>query len=288
VVYELNVNNEAEQPGYDIQLEKIEINLLLEGIYQRYGFDFRNYVYSSIRRRIWHRLRIENLSCISALTEKILHDQTAMERLFADFCIHVTEMFRDPSYFLTFRTKILPLLKDKDIIRIWHAGCASGEEVFSMAILLCEEGLYDKAMIYATDLSDNVINKAKQGVFPLSRMKLYTQNYIKSGGTRCFSDYYKVVENSAIFVPCLINKVIYAQHNLASDGSFNEFDVIICRNVLIYFDRTLQEKVHQLFYDSLSIQGFLGLGNKETIDFSDLAHCYDNVAIKDKIYRKLK
>lgn len=284
----MNIGNEVEQSGCDNQLEKIEIILLLEGIYQRYGFDFRNYVYSSMRRRILHRMRMENLSSISALLEKVLHEPQVMERLFADFCIHVTEMFRDPSFFLTFRTKILPLLKDKSTIRIWHAGCACGEEVLSMAILLCEEGLHDKAVIYATDLSYNAINRAKQGVFPLSKMKLYTQNYIKSGGTRSFSDYYKVVGNNAVFAPCLINKVICAQHNLASDGSFNEFDVIICRNVLIYFNRTLQEKVHKLFYDSLSIQGFLGLGNKETIDFSDVAHCYDAVDIKDKIYRKYK
>lgn len=284
----MSINNEVEQPGYDNQLEKIEITLLLEGIYQRYGFDFRNYVYSSMRRRIWHRIRAENLSNISALTEKVLHESQVMERLFADFCIHVTEMFRDPSFFLTFRTKILPLLKDKSTIRIWHAGCAGGEEVLSMAILLCEEGLHEQAVIYATDLSDNAINKVKQGIFPLSRMKLYTQNYIKSGGTRSFSDYYKVVGDKAIFAPCLINKVICAQHNLASDGSFNEFDVIVCRNVVIYFNRTLQEKVYKLLYDSLSIQGFLGLGNKETIDFSDTAHCFDSVDRKDKIYRKFK
>jgi len=282
----LEISLEVEQPGYDNQLEKIEINLLLEGIYQRYGFDFRNYVYSSMRRRIWHRTKIENLSSISALLEKVLHDQQAMERLFADFCIHVTEMFRDPGFFLAFRTKILPLLKDKSVIRIWHAGCAGGEEVFSMAILLYEEGLHDKTMIYATDISDKVIKQAKQGCFPLSRMRLYTQNYMKSGGTTSFSDYYKVVEDNAIFAPSLVKKVIYAQHNLASDGSFNGFDVIICRNVLIYFNRILQEKAHKLLYDSLHVQGFLGLGNKETIDFSDLAHCYDSVDIKEKIYRK--
>ncbi len=285
----MDISKEAEEPVFnDEQLEKIEISLLLEGIYQLYGYDFRNYIYSSMRRRIRHRIRIENLSNISALLEKVLHDYQVMERLFADFCIHVTEMFRDPDFFLTLRTRILPVLKDKPIIRIWSAGCASGEEVFSMAILLYEEGLHDKTMIYATDMSDKIINKAKQGVFPLSRMKLYTQNYINSGGARSFSDYYKVVDDKAIFTPCLGRKVIYAQHNLASDESFNEFDIIICRNVLIYFNRVLQEKVHKLFYDSLCVQGFLGLGNKETLDFSDVAHCYDNVDIKEKIYRKLK
>ncbi|KAF1085415.1 Chemotaxis protein methyltransferase [Sporotomaculum syntrophicum] len=284
----MDISKKAEQPSYDEQLEKIEITLLLEGIFQRYGFDFRNYVYSSMRRRIRHRIRIENLNNISALQEKVLHDQQAMESLFADFCIHVTEMFRDPGFFLALRTKILPLLKDKPLIRIWSAGCASGEEVFSMAILLLEEGLHDKTMIYATDMSSKIIEKAKQGVFPLSKMKLYTQNYINSGGTRSFSDYYKVIDDNAIFTPSLVRKVIYAQHNLASDESFNEFDIIICRNVLIYFNRVLQEKVHKLFYDSLCVQGFLGLGNKETLDFSDVAHCYDSVDIKEKIYRKYK
>lgn len=278
---------ETEQSGYDERLERIEISLLLEAIYQCYGFDFRNYVYSSISRRIWHRVKAENLSSISGLLEKILHDYCVMKRLFVDFCINVTEMFRDPDFFLTYRTRILPLLKNKSLIRIWHAGCSTGEEVYSMAILLNEEGLYDKAKIYATDINEGMINRARQGIFPLSRMQLYTKNYINAGGTRAFSDYYKVSGENVIFEPTLTKNIFFAQHNLVSDGSINEFDVIICRNVLIYFDRILQERVHKLLYDSLSLQGFLGLGKKEAMIFTTLARCYDEVYPKEKIYRKI-
>lgn len=273
---------------YDEQLEKIEIALLLEGIYQRYGFDFRNYVYSSIRRRVWYRIRAENLNTISSLQEKVLHDYSVMERLFNDFCIHVTEMFRDPQFFLIFRKKILPQLKDKDLIRIWHAGCSTGEEVYSMAILLKEEGLYDHSQIYATDINNDMINKAKQGVFPLSRMQTYTKNYISAGGTMSFSDYYKVSGEDVIFEPILSKNIFFAQHSLATDGSINEFDIVICRNVIIYFNKALQEHVHKLLYDSLSLQGFLGLGDKEAMVFSNVARCYDEIYPKEKIYMKIR
>ena len=269
-------------------MEKIEIQLLLEGIYQHYGFDFRNYVYSSVRRRIWYRIRAENLCSISGLQEKVLHDKQVMERMFGDLCINVTEMFRDPGFFLTFRTKLLPLLKNKAPIRVWHAGCSTGEEVYSMAILLHEEGLYEKARIYATDISEFMLEKAKKGIFPLSKMQVYTQNYIKAGGARSFSSYYKVMDKNVLFEPYLINNVTFAQHNLVTDRSFNEFDVIFCRNVMIYFDNCLQGRVHKLFYESLRLQGFLGLGNKEEILFTDLAQCYEELDSKEKIYCKIK
>nr|WP_207644303.1 protein-glutamate O-methyltransferase CheR [Desulfolucanica intricata] len=282
------MRKDTEPPGYDAHLEKIEVKLLLEGIYQCYGFDFRNYVYPSIRRRIWHRIKAEGLNSISGLQEKILHDYGAMKRLFDDFCIHVTEMFRDPGFFLAFRTKILPFLKNKSFTRIWHAGCSSGEEVYSMAILLSEEGLYGKTKIYATDINEEMIKKAKSGVFPLSKIRVYTENYIKAGGKRDFSDYYQVMEKNVVLKPFLINNIFFAQHNLVTDGLFNEFDVIICRNVMIYFNRYLQMKVHKLFYDSLSLQGFLGLGNKESLVFTDLADLYAEIDKKEKLYRKIK
>ncbi|MEG6521828.1 CheR family methyltransferase [Desulfotomaculum sp. 1211_IL3151] len=282
------MGREDKEKDYDSQLEKLEISLLLEGIFQLYGFDFRNYVYPSVRRRIWHRIWAEDVKSISGLQEKVLHDTGSMKRLLDDLCIRVTEMFRDPLFFLAFRTKILPLLINKPQIRIWHAGCSTGEEVYSMAILLNEEGLFDKTNIYATDINDEVINRAKQGIFPISKMQVYTKNYIKAGGARAFSDYYKVIGENAIFEPYLSKRVLFAQHNLVTDGSFNEFDVIICRNVMIYFDKILQQKVYRLFHDSLSTHGFLGLGNKETLALSELAHCYHEIDAKERLYRKIR
>ena len=281
----MGINKATNQVNYN---EQLEIQLLLEGIYQHYGFDFRNYTYSSLRRRIWHRIQAENLCSISGLQEKVLHDQQVMERLFGDICIHVTEMFRDPSFFLFFRIKVLPLLKNKELIRIWHAGCSTGEEVYSLAILLYEEGLYEKVRIYATDMSEFLLEKAKQGILPISKMQVYTQNYIKAGGIRSFSSYYKVLGDNVILESYLKNNVTFAQHNLVTDNSFNEFDVIFCRNVMIYFDKYLQDRVHQLFYESLCLQGFLGLGNKEAIAFTDLAQCYEELNVQEKLYRKIK
>jgi chemotaxis protein methyltransferase CheR len=268
--------------------ERIEIGLLLEGIYQQYGYDFRNYTLSSIRRRIWHRIQTDGLTTISSLQEKVLHDQRMMEKLFHDFSINVTEMFRDPEFFLTFRKKVIPLIKNYPYVRIWHAGCASGEEVFSMAILLHEEGIYHKTRIYATDMNENILQRAKKGVIPLRYMQAYTNNYVRSGGTSAFSEYYTAKDNHVCLNPFLIKNIVFAQHNLVTDGSFNEFHVIICRNVMIYFNRSLQERVYQLFYDSLSTPGFLGLGSKEAIQFTTQANRYEEVTSNEKIYRKMK
>lgn len=269
-------------------LEKIEIDLLLQGLYSWCGYDFRNYAYRSIKRRIWHRVHAENLSSITGLLEKILHDPTCLKRLFSDFSINVTEMFRDPIFFLTFREKVVPLLRTYPSIRIWHAGCSTGEEVYSMAILLQEEGLYEKVKIYATDINAEVLKKAKAGIFPIENMRKYTNNYIAAGGKRAFSDYYNVTNNGVKFHPYLTKNVVFAQHNLVTDSSFNEFHVILCRNVLIYFNRTLQEKVHDLFYQSLGILGILGLGDKETIMYTDKADRYEPISVSGKIYKKVK
>ncbi|MDD3654270.1 MAG: protein-glutamate O-methyltransferase CheR [Desulfotomaculaceae bacterium] len=278
---------ETKEHNYDERLEKIEINLLLEGIYQHYGYDFRNYVYPTIRRRTWQRIRAENLSTISGLLERILHNKRVMKLLMQDYCISVTEMFRDAGFFLAIRKKLLPLLKNRAALRIWHAGCATGEEVFSMAILLFEEGLLEKTFIYATDINEDMLQKAKLGIFPLAKMQVFTSNYIKAGGVRAFSDYYKVSGKNAVFEPFLIKNALFSQHNLATDHSFHEFDVIICRNVLIYFNQYLQRQVLKLFHESLSIHGVLCLGNKETIHSTDLASCYDELDKKEKLYRRI-
>jgi chemotaxis protein methyltransferase CheR len=268
-------------------LERIEIDLLLEGIYRHYGFDFRNYVFSSIRRRIWHRMYTENLSTVSALQEKVLHDPILMKSLLEDFSITVTEMFRDPSFYIAFRKKIIPILKKYPEFRIWHAGCSTGEEVYSMAVLLYEEGIYKNARIYATDINESALETAKQGVFPLKKMKIYTKNYLHSGGTKAFSEYYTVKDENAIFHTFLGENIVFAQHNLAVDHSFNEFHVIICRNVMIYFNSTLQNRVHELFYNSLVLSGVLGIGKKEDIAFTSHSMCYEEMDSNEKLYRKM-
>ncbi|MHC0038879.1 CheR family methyltransferase [Pseudoneobacillus sp. C159] len=269
-------------------LEKLEIELLLQGLYSWCGYDYRDYSYQSIRRRVWNRVRAEKLQSITALLDKVLHDPDCLKRLIADFSINVTEMFRDPFFFLTFREKVVPLLRTYPSIRIWHAGCSTGEEVYSMAILLQEEGLYERAKIYATDINADVLEKAKVGIFSLEVMKEYTKNYLNSGGKKAFSDYYNVTNNGVKFHSQLTKNVVFAQHNLVTDRSFNEFHVILCRNVLIYFNKSLQEKVHGLFYESLGMFGILGLGDKETISYMNKADCYETIGGKQKLYQKIR
>jgi chemotaxis protein methyltransferase CheR len=269
-------------------LERLEIELLLLGLYRWCGYDYRGYAYGSIRRRIWHRVHAEGLSTISALQEKVLHDSDCLKRLLSDFSIHVTEMYRDPFFFTSFRENVVPILRTYPSIRIWHAGCSTGEEVLSMAILLHEEGLLPRTKLYATDINPNVLKIAKTGTFPLENMRKFTNNYIRSGGKQAFSDYYLVETNKARFHSYLLKNIVFAQHNLVTDGSFNEFQVILCRNVLIYFSKQLQDQVLGLFYDSLGMLGFLGLGDKETIAYSSRNDCYEPVSGEQKLYRKCK
>ncbi|MBB6446895.1 chemotaxis protein methyltransferase CheR [Bacillus benzoevorans] len=270
------------------RLEKIELDLLLQGLYEWCGYDFRNYTDCSIQRRVWHAVHAEGLTSITALLDKLLHDPACLQRVIAGFSIHVTEMFRDPPFFKVFREKVIPMLRTYPSIRIWHAGCATGEEVYSMAILLYEAGLYEKSKIYATDINANVLEIAKTGVFPLEKMKQYTNNYLLAGGERSFSDYYTVTRAGVKFDPFLTKNIVFAQHNLVTDRSFNEFHVILCRNVLIYFNRTLQKKVHDLFYDSLCMFGILGLGDKESLYCTEKASCYEVLSSKNKLYKKNK
>ena len=272
---------------YDSQLEKMEIELLLEAIYRHYGFDFRSYAFSSIRRRIWKRVNAEGLSNVTALQERILHDSKVMERLLLDLSINVTAMFRDPGFYRAFREDVVPLLRTYPFIRVWHAGCSTGEEVYSMAILLEEEGLLARSRLYATDINEVVLQQARAGIFPLERMQEYTENYIKAGGKRSFSEYYTAKYDGALFSPTLTEHVVFSQHNLVTDRSFSEFNVILCRNVLIYFDKSLQARVQGLFYDSLVHFGILGLGSKESLKFSQYEDCYEQIAA-EKIYRKIK
>jgi chemotaxis protein methyltransferase CheR len=211
-----------------------------------------------------------------------------MERLLLDLSVNVTAMFRDPSFFVSLRANLVPLLRTYPFSRIWVAGCSTGEEVYSLAILLEEEGLADRVRIYATDINQAVIERAKLGVFPLEKMREYTQNYIRAGGARPFSEYYVARYDGARFTRSLVDGVVFAQHNLVSDGTFNEFHAIICRNVMIYFAEPLQVRVHGLFYDSLAMFGALALGQKETIRFSPYADCFDELDAAERLYRKIQ
>jgi chemotaxis protein methyltransferase CheR len=270
------------------ELEEIEVHLLTEGIYRHYGFDFRDYSLPSLRRRIWKRVYAEGLSTVSGLIEKVLHDGQCMERLLLDLSINTTAMFRDPSFYLSFRRRVVPMLRTYPFVRIWHAGCSTGEEVYSMAILLQEEGLYDRCRIYATDINEAVLQKAKSGIFPLSTMQENTSNYISAGGTGTFSDYYTARYDYAIFRPSLRENVVFAQHNLVTDASFNHFNVIFCRNVLIYFNNALQDRVQSLFLESMETFGILGLGKKESIRYTAVQDHYEELDVEEKLYRRVR
>ena len=256
---------EGPPVSYDPDLERVEIELLLEGVFRHYGFDFRSYAYASIRRRLWKRVEAEALSSISELQALVLHDSTAMDRLLLDLSISVTAMFRDPDFYRVFRQDVVPLLRTYPFIRIWQAGCSLGEEAYSLAILLEEEGLYDRSLIYATDINEATLRQAREAIFPADLMQKYTQNYLASGGQQSFSEYYTARYEYAVMRPALKRNIVFSQHNLVSDGAFNEFNVILCRNVMIYFNRELQERTHALFYSSLSTFGLLGLGSKESL-----------------------
>ena len=271
-----------------LDLEALEIKLLTEGIYEHYGFDFRDYSVPSMKRRIWKRIYAEGLSTVSGLQEKVLHDAGTMERLLLDLSINTTAMFRDPTFYLAFRQKIVPTLRTYPFVRIWHAGCSTGEEVYSMAILLQEEGLYDRCRIYATDINETVLQRAKEGIFPLATMQENTSNYIAAGGTGNFSQYYTARYDHAIFRPSLRENVVFAQHNLVTDASFNQFNVIFCRNVLIYFNNELQDRVQKLFLNSMETFGILGLGKKETIKYTSIADSYEVIDAEERIYRRVR
>jgi chemotaxis protein methyltransferase CheR len=269
-------------------LETIELELLLEGIFRKYGYDFRSYAPSSLRRRVWNTVRAEGLQTISGLQERVLHDPACMERFLLALSVNVTAMFRDPLFYLAFREKAVPLLRTYPFIRIWHVGCSTGEEVYSMAILLQEEGLYARCRLYATDMDESVLRRAKDGIFRLEKMQEYTTNYVRAGGRRSFSEYYTAAYDHAIFNASLREHVVFAQHNLVTDGSFNEFNAILCRNVLIYFNKSLQDRVHNLLYDSLATFGVLGLGDKESMMFTPHQRDYEELEPGEKLYRKIR
>ena len=264
-----------------------EVELLVNELAELYGYDFTNYARASMRRRINRLITIDRLSSFAELLHRVRSDAGYLSHLVEELTVNVTEMFRDPPVFKVIREKVLPVLATHPFIRIWHAGCATGEEVYSMAILLDEANLMRKSLIYATDLNPSVIENIQKGIFPLSRMQQYSENYILSGGKKDFSSFYTAQYGFAKFNQKLKQKMIAATHNLVSDRSFNEFQLIFCRNVLIYFDKILQDKVLNLFDDSLEKLGILVLGSKENLRFSSVAKKFVQFE-KEKIWRKME
>lgn len=273
-------------PVDDDPLEMLEIQLLLEAIYRRYGFDFRDYAYDSIRRRIGNVLESEGLQSLAELQGKLLHEPACMERFLLKVTVHATAMFRDPTFYRAFRHQVVPLLNDLPFIRIWHVGCSTGEEVYSMAIVLQESGLESKCRIYATDMNEAVLARAKSGIFPLAALQEFTQNYLQAGGTRAFSEYYTARYDHVLFQRELTKMVVFSQHNLVTDSSFNEFHVILCRNVLIYFNQPLSAHVHRLLFESLAPGGILCLGNRESIHFTPHEAAYAVLDAAERIYQR--
>jgi chemotaxis protein methyltransferase CheR len=284
----VQVEHQPSTPEGRLETEALELQLLLEGVYRQYGFDFREYAHASLKRRVLRRVQAENAGTIAGLLERVLHDADVMERLLLDLSINVTSMFRDPTFYAAFREQVVPLLKTYPFTRIWIAGCSTGEEVYSLAILLHEEGIYDRTRIYATDINEAVLERAREGVFPLEKMQEFTENYIRAGGKQSFSEYYLAKYEGALFDRTLTDNVVWAPHNLVQDRSFNTFNVILCRNVMIYFDRALQTRVHQLFYDSLERFGILALGHKESIRFTGIESAYEELDGLEKLYRKVR
>ncbi|WP_252272167.1 CheR family methyltransferase [Pseudomonas subflava] len=266
--------------------DEIELRLLIEAIYLRYSYDFRDYAGASLKRRV--RQAQAQLDCptISALQERILHDPKAFMQLLQFLTIPVSEMFRDPGYFLALRQQVVPLLHTYPSLKVWVAGCSTGEEVYSLAILLREEGLLERTMIYATDINPHSLEKAEQGIFALDHIRTYTENYQRSGGKRAFSDYYTAAYDRALFDKTLRDNVTFADHSLATDSVFAETQLISCRNVLIYFNRGLQDRALGLFHESLCHRGFLGLGSKESLDFSGYARQFEALVRQERIFRK--
>jgi chemotaxis protein methyltransferase CheR len=280
---------EIERPAHpdgEAELERLELDLLLEAIHRAYGYDFRGYALASLRRRLWRRTDLEGLRSLSGLQERVLHDPHAMERLLSDLSINVTEMFRDPGCHAALRDQVLPLLRTHPFIRIWVAGCSTGEEVMSIAIMLREQELLGRALIYATDIDAEVLAQARTGTYALDRIQGYTRNYLAAGGQSSFSSYYTVDGNRAVFDPALLADVVFAQHNLASDRSFNEFHLVVCRNVLIYFGRELQDRVLELFDESMARRGVLALGRKETLRGTAIEDRYEALVEAERIYRR--
>jgi chemotaxis protein methyltransferase CheR len=279
----------ASQPGDANQrLQMVEVDLLVDAIFQAYGHDFRDYSRASLTRRLLKAVEDEKVGTLSGLQERILHDSACMDRVLNVLSVHVTSMFRDPSFYRKLRTDVLPYLETYPHIRIWVAGCATGEEVYSLAILLQEANLLERTRLYATDVNPAVLDKAREGIFPLQAVRKYTQNYIDSGGTQDFSGYYSARYGHAKMSKSLHRGVLFSSHNLVTDASFNEFHLILCRNVMIYFNLELQARVHGLLFESLRRLGTLCLGRGEVLRGSPHEGAFDVISASERIFQRIR
>jgi chemotaxis protein methyltransferase CheR len=279
-----DLTKHVHKPPSDVD---IELRMLVEAVYLKYNYDFRDYTGASQKRRVLAAAHAMGCESVSSLQARVMHEPAAFAQLLQFLTIPVTEMFRDPEYYLALRQQVVPFLKTYPSLKIWVAGCSTGEEVYSMAILLKEEGLLERSLIYATDINPESLEAARRGVMPLDRMRLYTENYQKAGGTRAFSDYYTAAYGGALFDRALADNVTFADHSLATDSVFAETHFISCRNVMIYFNRRLQNRVLGLFHESLVHRGFLGLGSKESIDFSSYAQRFEPLVKRERVFRKV-
>jgi chemotaxis protein methyltransferase CheR len=268
------------------EIDELELELLLEAVHRRYGYDFRGYARPSLLRRLWRRTELEGLRSLSALQERVLHEPPCVQRLLDDLSITVTAMFRDPPFHAALRTHVFGELRTHPFVRAWVAGCSTGEEVLSLAIGLSEADLLDRTRIYSTDMDADVVARARTGAIAIERLREYTRNYQAAGGAADFSRYYAVSGDRAVFARGLLDEVVFAQHNLVTDGSFNEFDLILCRNVLIYFGPELQDRVLALFDASAARRGVLGLGRKESLRGTAVADRYEPLVEAERVYRR--
>ena len=271
-----------------IDLTDDQLETIVSDVMELYGYDFSNYSRASLKRRLNRLMINDRFLSFAEFRYRINNDEDYLRRFVEEVTVNVTEMFRDVQFYRTLREKVLPVLATWPHIRIWHAGCSTGEEVYSTAILLEEAKMLHKSLLYATDINPTVLQNVRDGVFPLGQMKQYSENYILSGGERDFSDYYTAQYNVVKFDERFSQRMVLATHNLVSDGSFNEFQLILCRNVMIYFDKPLQDRVLKLFYESLEMLGFLALGAKETLRFSEIQQKFRPFAGREKIYRKVE
>jgi chemotaxis protein methyltransferase CheR len=268
------------------KIEDIEIRLLLEALYQRYHYDFRNYAMSSIRRRLRQAREQLGFATISAMQERVLHDPDMLPRMLRYLTVQVSEMFRDPTYFRAIREKVVPHLRTYPSLKIWIAGCSTGEELYSFVILFREEGLEERTLFYATDINPEALAQAEAGVYELDRLRLFTENHQQAGGKTSLSDYYRSGYNRCVFDKSLRRNVVFSDHSLVTDQVFGEMQYVSCRNVMIYFDRDLQDRAVSLFRDALPRNGFLGLGSKETLRFSRHEDAFQDFVREEKIYRR--
>ncbi|WP_144639424.1 CheR family methyltransferase [Bordetella genomosp. 13] len=277
----------AQEGRLPQSLPDIELKLLLEGIYQRYQHDFRDYSQGSMLRRVQSAMEHFGCATVSQLQDRILHEPAVFAQSLQYLTVQVSEMFRDPAYFLVLRTQVLPVLRTYPSIKIWVAGCSSGEEVWSLAILLHEEGMLDRSIIYATDINTDALKAAQAGIYPVDRARQFNRNYVLAGGCHDLSDYYTSDDHYVRFDPALRKQIVFADHSLATDSVFSEVHLVSCRNVLIYFNRELQDRATGLFVEALVHRGFLGLGSKETIRFTAHADRFVEFHAQEKVYQRI-